>query len=413
MLTIEFVETEETMSLGDLFAQLCVDSRLPREDDEILVKNDFAIQVKSLDGFYDIDAFRMTTPESTVVVRLESGETLTASPDHIVLTQNPTAWTKLRDLSSDTVLVTSHGPSKLVSIVDSNLPLSRLYDLQVAIAHSYYVNDIMSHNSHFLTFLGANAMRAKKNVLHFTFELSQEQIGIRYDSNLCDMPSNEVRDNKDNVLSIYKDQKYGHLNVKYFPMHTASVNTLRSYYEKLLITKGWRPDVIIIDYADIMRSSRKYDDPRHELKLLYEELRSWCGEIKTPLWTASQTNRAATESEVIGLESISEAYGKAMTSDVIITLSRKRVEKAAGWGRLYMAKNRAGRDGLLYTIKIDTARSNFIVTAEESPEKLSVDEQQEMKMALKAKWDAVQKAGDLVKKEQKISMANNTTGPVA
>lgn len=251
--------------------------------------------------------------------------------------------------------------------------------------------------SHFLTFLGANAMRARKNVLHFTFELSEAQIGVRYDSNLCNMPSNDVRDNTEKILASYKEHKFGDLNIKYYPMHTASVNTLRSYYEKHLITKGWRPDVIIIDYADIMRSSRKYDDPRHELKLLYEEIRSWAGEIKTPVWTASQTNRSATESEVIGLESISEAYGKAMTSDVIITLSRKRAEKAAGWGRLYVAKNRAGRDGLLYTIKIDTARSMFTVTGEESADKLSADEQSDIKAAIKAKWEAVKNEGNLVK----------------
>ena len=84
-------------------------------------------------------------------------------------------------------------------------------------------------------------------------------------------------------------------------MNFATVNTLKSHYEKLLITKGIRPDLIVIDYADIMRSSRKYDDLRHELKLIYEELRAWATEIKTPIWTASQTKRSATESEVIGL----------------------------------------------------------------------------------------------------------------
>ena len=249
--------------------------------------------------------------------------------------------------------------------------------------------------SHMLVFLGSNAMRNGKNVVHYTFELSETNVGIRYDSNLVDMPSNEVQDSKETVLNHYKENKYGKLIVKEYPMHFASVQTLRSHHERLLTTKGIRPDVIIIDYADIMRSSRKYDDLRHELKLIYEELRAWASEIKTPIWTASQTNRAATESEVIGLESISEAYGKAMTSDVIITLSRKRVEKAGGWGRLFVAKNRAGRDGILFNVKIDTARSKFDVTSEESAEKVTREEENDLKQTMKAKWEKLQQDKEL------------------
>lgn len=249
--------------------------------------------------------------------------------------------------------------------------------------------------SHFLTFLGANAMRAKKCVLHYTFELSETNVGIRYDSNLCDIVSNEIIDSKDTVVKHYAENKYGKLIIKEFPMHYATVQTLRAHYEKVLITKGVTPDLIIIDYADIMRSSRKYDDLRHELKLIYEELRSWASEIKIPIWTASQTNRAATESDVIGLESISEAYGKAMTSDVIISLSRKRIEKAGGWGRLFVAKNRAGRDGLLYSIKIDTAKSNFSIAAEESQERVTVEEENEIKRALRDKMKELEAKGEL------------------
>ena len=46
--------------------------------------------------------------------------------------------------------------------------------------------------SHFLTMLGANGLRNKKNVLHYTFELSEVISGIRYDSNLCDISSTDV-----------------------------------------------------------------------------------------------------------------------------------------------------------------------------------------------------------------------------
>ena len=48
--------------------------------------------------------------------------------------------------------------------------------------------------SHWLVAMGANALRAGKNVVHYTFELSETAVGIRYDSNLCKIPSNDVRE---------------------------------------------------------------------------------------------------------------------------------------------------------------------------------------------------------------------------
>jgi len=42
---------------------------------------------------------------------------------------------------------------------------------------------------------------------------------------------------------------------------------------------------------------------------------------------------------------------------VVVSLSRKAQEKSTGFGRMFIAKNRAGRDGLLFHIKMDTARS--------------------------------------------------------
>lgn len=243
--------------------------------------------------------------------------------------------------------------------------------------------------SHFLTFVGANAMRRRKNVLHYTFELSETQIGIRYDSNLCDIASNEVQDSKEKVLDHYRSNTFGKLFIKEFPMHYATVNILRAHYEKLLVTKGVRPDLIIIDYADIMRSSRQYDSLRHELKLIYEELRAWAQEIKTPIWTASQTNRGAIDTDIVGVESISEDLGKAMTADLIISLSRKKMEKATGLGRLYVAKNRAGRDGLLYSLRIDTAKSVFEILGEETQESAEKENHDDMKSRMKKRWDGI------------------------
>jgi len=240
--------------------------------------------------------------------------------------------------------------------------------------------------SHFLTMIGANALRAGKNVLHYTFELSETAVGIRYDSNLCDIDSSEVMDKKDEIKSKYESMQLGRLFIKEYPTNTASVFTVRSHIERLDI-KGFKPDVVVIDYADIMRSSRQFDSLRHELKLVYEELRGLAMELGIPIWTASQSNKEGANSEIIDMTNMSEAYGKAMICDFIVSVSRRVHEKASGWGRLYIAKNRAGRDGLVYPVKINTAQSKFEITgAADSPNEVAASDEEDQKRALRAKW---------------------------
>jgi len=244
--------------------------------------------------------------------------------------------------------------------------------------------------SHWLVAIGANAMRAGKNVLHYTFELTETAVGIRYDSNLCGIPSNDVQDNKEIVQNVYKDKDLGRLIIKEYPTGSASVVTIRNHIEKLTL-KGFKPNVIIVDYADIMKSTRAYDSLRHELKLIYEELRNLAMELDIPVWTASQANRDSAQSDIVGLENMSEAYGKAMVADVVISLSRKAAEKSSGVGRLFIAKNRAGRDGIVFPITVDTSMSLFSILDENS---MSLNEavaasNSEAKAALLKKWREV------------------------
>jgi len=247
--------------------------------------------------------------------------------------------------------------------------------------------------SHFLVQLGANAMRVGKNVLHYTFELSEHAVGIRYDSNICKIPSNDVIENKKDVLDFYaRKPDLGRLIIKEYPTGSASVITIRNHIEKLAL-KGFIPSVIIVDYADIMRSTRSYDSLRHELKLIYEELRNLSMELSIPVWTASQANRDSANSDIVGLENMSEAYGKAMVADVVISMSRKPMEKATTDGRIFIAKNRAGRDGLLFPIHIDTSMSiiEILDDTELTLREATTQDDNTMKNLLKQKWKEVSK----------------------
>jgi len=243
--------------------------------------------------------------------------------------------------------------------------------------------------SHYLVQMGANAMRRGKNVLHYTFELTEQAVGIRYDSNLCGISSSDVVSNKEQVKKFYEgNSDLGRLIIKEYPTGYPSVTTLRNHIEKLAL-RGFKPSVLIIDYADIMRSTRSYDSLRHELKLIYEELRNLAMEIRIPIWTASQANRDSANSDIVGLENMSEAYGKAMVADLVVSISRKATEKATGAGRLYIAKNRAGKDGIVFPIHIDTACSTIKVLDEDMStlSEALEDEEKETKALIRKKWN--------------------------
>jgi replicative DNA helicase len=249
--------------------------------------------------------------------------------------------------------------------------------------------------SHFMTFFGANALKQKKNVLHFTFELSAEQIGLRYDANLTGIACDDIIENKDVVKQYYAENaaSLGSLKIASYPPNTASVFTLRSHIERLAL-KGFVPDVIIVDYADIMRSTRQYDALRHELALIYQELRGLAVEQRVPVITASQSNRDGSNADVIDLTNMSESYSKAFITDVVISLSRKSAEKSLGTGRMFIAKNRAGRDGLLWNVSIDTAHSKFAVVGENvTPEMVRQSDEEDMKSKLRAKWKEMSDEG--------------------
>jgi len=245
--------------------------------------------------------------------------------------------------------------------------------------------------SHWLVAMGAEDLKRGKNVIHYTFELSETAVGIRYDANLTGIPASDIIENKEKVLTHYEQNDFGRLIIKQYPTGSASIVTIINHIEKLAM-KDFIPSLIIIDYADIMRSTRQFDSIRHELKLVYEELRNLAMEMNIPIWTASQSNREGSNSEIVGLENMAEAYGKAMVADIVLSISRKPTEKATGMGRIFVAKNRAGKDGILFPIKIDTARSKIEII--DDPSQMSITDicdsyNTGTKDMLKSKWKEI------------------------
>jgi hypothetical protein len=196
-------------------------------------------------------------------------------------------------------------------------------------------------------------VRQGLSVVHYTMELSEHYVGARYDTVFTGIPSVELKDKKEEVKGKIKNLR-GKLLIKYFPPKGVTVKKLQTHIEKM-ITLDNKPDVIIVDYADLLLShSNKSDSTYAEQGGVYIDLRGMSGELEIPIWTASQTNRSAIDSEVIEADKIADSYAKVMNADFIMSWSRKSKDKLNDTARAHIMKNRFGPDGITFPCKMNT-----------------------------------------------------------
>jgi len=203
--------------------------------------------------------------------------------------------------------------------------------------------------------IGANAIRNGKNVVHFTLELNENYVGQRYDSVITGISAQNLKNHQEDIEDKMS-RIDGELVIKYYPTKSVGAMALKAHIEKSAML-GKAPDLVIIDYADLLKVSTK--DKHEALEELYEELRGLAGEYKVPVWTATQAGRAALEEDIIEADKIAASYGKVMVSDFIMSLSRKVQDKLSGTGRVHIVKNRFGPDGMTLPSKINTNNGQF------------------------------------------------------
>ena len=208
----------------------------------------------------------------------------------------------------------------------------------------------------------ANAVKAGKTVVQYTLELSGAYVGLRFDSVFTGIAAQNLKYYQDDIKEKIQELN-GELVIKYYPTKTATVNTLKAHLDRCTMM-GKKPDLIIVDYADLLRGAGK--EIRLELGNIYEDLRGLAGEYGVPVWTASQANRSALEDDIIGAEKIAESYSKIMTADFVLSLSRKIEDKIAGTGRWHVIKNRFGPDGITFPSKMNMSNGQIQIYEETS-----------------------------------------------
>ena len=255
----------------------------------------------------------------------------------------------------------------------------------------------------------SNSLKHGKTVIHYTLELNQSYVGLRYDTIFSGIPTGEIKFQQQ-VVRKSLEKITGKLLIKHFPTRSASVQTINAHLKQVELS-GLKPDLVIVDYADIMRDISGVKELRHQLGNIYEDLRGLAGEMDIPIWTASQANRSALDVDEIGAEYIAEAYSKVMTSDFVLSVSRKIEDKVGNTARFHVIKNRFGIDGITYPAtmntnigKIDVHRPSSLSGQEASRKMMNSEEF--LKQTLRGKYKDYKNAEK--SSEEKTSEKNLT-----
>ena len=210
-----------------------------------------------------------------------------------------------------------------------------------------------------LVALGGYAVRMGYNVLHYTLELGEDYVGRRYDAFFTHTPVDQILKNRDKVEEVIPELP-GELIIKEFPMGRATISTIESHIRKVT-DLGTKPDLIIIDYVDLLSSRKRSADRKGEIDDIYTSTKGLARELNVPIWSVSQVNRAGAKDDVIEGDKAAGSYDKIMITDFCMSLSRKAKDKVNGTGRFHIMKNRYGMDGLTFGVQADTSTGHFTV----------------------------------------------------
>jgi len=213
-----------------------------------------------------------------------------------------------------------------------------------------------------LVALGGWAVKMGYNVIHYTLELGSDYVGRRYDAFFTGLDVGNIIKHKDTVEKEV-NMLPGNLIIKEYSPGKATISTLESHIQKC-IDLEFKPDLIIIDYVDLLRSKRTNRERKDEIDDIYISTKGLARELNTPIWSVSQVNRAGSKDDIIEGDKAAGSYDKIMITDVAISLSRKRQDKVNGTGRFHIMKNRYGMDGMTYSANVNTSNGHIEVLGE-------------------------------------------------
>jgi replicative DNA helicase len=238
------------------------------------------------------------------------------------------------------------------------------------------VGQVNIGKSIFLGNIAANMVLKNKNVLLVSLEMSEFMYAKRISAQLTQIPHNNLKNYTDELkqqIDAIQKQLESKLVIKEYAPKTITTRHLDAYITKLG-HKGFKPDIVVIDYINLLKNQVKNLNSYETVKEIAESLRALSFKYNIPIVTASQLNRGSFNTASPGMEGISESIGLAATCDVICSLWQEEEDKQLGVINLGIQKNRFGPafGNTAFKIKYETLTLNEV-----NPDHFSGESQQQ------------------------------------
>ena len=226
---------------------------------------------------------------------------------------------------------------------------------------------------------GYIASRLRLKTLHFVLEGGRSKTEDRYEARFAesfyrDVKSGDITPSKLAAMQREYSRMQDLLVLRGFgdrEAWQASYDDILAELRELRTGHGWVPDLIIVDYGDLMGAKGDSEYARQkvafrQLKALSEriEFRGHRGYAVCSPSQAQRPGKGADEREhVLRPRDIADCYEKVRVADCILSLNRTNEEKDDNLARVHLGKYRDAEDGLTVRVKTDYAKGAFSTLA--------------------------------------------------
>ena len=198
-----------------------------------------------------------------------------------------------------------------------------------------------------------------KKVFYVNLEGYKKQAQLRLISRAIRAPYNDVRWNRINhhqKEQMVKFQNECGKNFEYF--HNSSFDFMVEDLIPVLrkVKQDFNPDVVMVDYGQILKSKRKFEGIRHEQAYIHRALASIAGELDVLVATVAQGNRDTNvknheASSLIRMTDISECFEICRAAATVVTLNRSEKDEGMERAKILLDKQRDGKKNVIEFVK--------------------------------------------------------------
>ena len=251
-------------------------------------------------------------------------------------------------LSSDFRVTIPTGVEKLDDVLNGGIGKGELGAIVCAssVGKTSFTTSLAAHAS---TYKSEQNMNSGFKVLQIVFEDRIKQIQRKHFSKItqveaCNLSKEEYASYVRKTLEDYEDKDMINENLRIIRLKSGEMTV--DYIINLIkkhIDKGFRPDLVIVDYFECIKLTGPATMTKWEKETsVMRKLESAANELNIAIWVPIQGNRESMKTDLVTMDNGGGSIGKIQVAHIIVTITRSKEDRDNNLATLRIDKNRAG-----------------------------------------------------------------------